>query len=107
MAHATHPNYTEKHDPEHTVHLNGGVVTGLPQLEPAVRQRRRKRGPLRDGCKLAQMPYQKWVMRSDLACGSTIGLITASGLGITTVDVRPSFRCTPPGRQAARTRPPW
>ena len=38
-------------------------------------------------CEAADVPHQRWVMRSDLACGSTIGPITAQNLGIPTVDV--------------------
>ena len=38
-------------------------------------------------CEAADVPYQKWIMRSDLACGSTIGPLTAGQLGIATVDV--------------------
>jgi aspartyl aminopeptidase len=38
-------------------------------------------------CETAQVPYQKYSHRSNLACGSTIGPITAAGLGIRVVDI--------------------
>jgi aspartyl aminopeptidase len=38
-------------------------------------------------CELADVPVQSFVVRSDMACGSTIGPITASGIGVKTVDV--------------------
>jgi aspartyl aminopeptidase len=38
-------------------------------------------------CRAAGVPFQKWASRADLACGSTIGPITAGRLGIRTVDV--------------------
>jgi aspartyl aminopeptidase len=38
-------------------------------------------------CDAVKVPYQSFVMRSDMACGSTIGPITASGLGVETVDI--------------------
>ena len=38
-------------------------------------------------CERAGVPHQKWVNRTDLACGSTIGPITAARTGIRTVDV--------------------
>ncbi|MCB9906998.1 MAG: M18 family aminopeptidase [Planctomycetes bacterium] len=86
MAHATHPNYADLHDPEHLVRLNAGVV-----IKMNANQRYASEGLsvalFEMACKHAGVAYQKWVMRSDLACGSTIGPISASGLGVTTVDV--------------------
>jgi aspartyl aminopeptidase len=38
-------------------------------------------------CELASVPYQQYAHRSDLGCGSTIGPLIASRLGIPSVDV--------------------
>ena len=38
-------------------------------------------------CQQADVPVQDFVMRSDMACGSTIGPITATEVGVRTVDV--------------------
>ena len=38
-------------------------------------------------CQDAGVPYQKFVNRTDLACGSTIGPLSAARLGVRTVDV--------------------
>nr|WP_054773364.1 hypothetical protein [Methylogaea oryzae] len=38
-------------------------------------------------CEAAGVPCQRYAHRTDLACGSTIGPITAAGLGVRTVDV--------------------
>ena len=38
-------------------------------------------------CERANVPFQKWVMRTNMACGSTIGPLTASRHGMRTVDV--------------------
>ena len=40
-----------------------------------------------EACLAAGVPFQRFVNRTDLACGSTIGPVTAAGLGITTVDM--------------------
>lgn len=86
MAHATHPNYIEKHDPEHHLAMNAGPVIKLnANLRYASEAETEALFQL--ACERADVPYQKWVNRSDLACGSTIGPLTAANLGIRTVDV--------------------
>jgi aspartyl aminopeptidase len=86
MAHATHPNYPERHDLAHVVTLNGG-----PVLKTNVNERYASDAPgtavFLDACERAGVPVQRYVHRNDLPCGSTIGPITASRLGITTVDI--------------------
>lgn len=86
MAHAVHPNYSEKHDTKHMPILNGG-----PVIKCNSNQRYATEGVSSAWfemlCKKAGVPVQKFVVRSDLGCGSTIGPITAANLGIRTVDV--------------------
>ncbi len=86
MAHAVHPNYTEKHEPKHSPVIGGG-----PVIKTNVNQRYASTGLstafFADLCKRAEVPYQNFVSRSDLACGTTIGPLTAAELGICTVDV--------------------
>nr|MBC8282281.1 M18 family aminopeptidase [Nitrospinota bacterium] len=86
MAHAVHPNYPEKHDAKHMPILNGG-----PVIKCNSNQRYATEGVssvwFETLCKKAGVPVQKFVVRSDLGCGSTIGPITAANLGIRTVDV--------------------
>ena len=85
-AHAVHPNYVDKSDNQHTIHLNSGPVIKLNSNQryasssPSV-------GVFTRICKDAEIVPQAFVMRSDLACGSTIGPMTAARLGIRTVDV--------------------
>ena len=86
MAHATHPNYADRHDPEHQVALNGGPVL---KVNANVRYATDAPGTalVALAAEQAGVPLQRFAMRSDLPCGSTIGPVTAARLGITTVDV--------------------
>lgn len=86
MAHATHPNYTDRHDPQHQVALNGGPVV---KVNANVRYATDAPGTalVALAAERAKVPLQSFAMRSDLPCGSTIGPVTAARLGITTVDV--------------------
>jgi len=86
MAHATHPNYPEKHEPDHSLFLNQGPVIKInSNLRYA--SDGETEAMFQTACDTAGVPYQKWVNRTDLACGSTIGPITAANLGMRTVDV--------------------
>ncbi len=85
-AHATHPNYADRHEPGHHIALNGGPVIKRNSNEryatDAVGQAVAERA-----CRDADVPFQRFVVRTDMACGSTIGPVTAAQLGVTTVDV--------------------
>lgn len=85
-AHATHPNYPERHEPGHRVRLNAGPVI---KINANVRYATDAVGAahFKLACERAGVPWQEFVVRSDLPCGSTIGPITAARLGIPTVDV--------------------
>jgi aspartyl aminopeptidase len=86
MAHATHPNYVDKHEPDHHLFLNKGPVIKInANLRYASESSTEAEFQL--ACERAGVPVQKWVNRTDLRCGSTIGPMTASGMGIATVDV--------------------
>ena len=86
MAHAVHPNYSDKHEPRHLPKLNEGPVIKINA------QQRYATDSVGEAifealCQRVEVPYQKFVTRTDLACGSTIGPLSASRLGISTVDV--------------------
>ncbi|MGW4842297.1 M18 family aminopeptidase [Nocardia brasiliensis] len=86
MAHATHPNYPERHEPAHRIEVNGGPVLKVNQnLRYATDAS--GAGAFALACAQAGVPLQRYVHRADLPCGSTIGPMTAAGTGITTVDV--------------------
>ena len=85
-AHAVHPNYPERHDPDHDPIVNQG---------PAIKLNSNQRYATSDAtaaaftqaCTAAGVPHQVFVSRNNMPCGSTIGPITATRLGIATVDV--------------------
>lgn len=86
MAHGVHPNYADRHEPGHRPLLGQGPVIKLNSNQ----------GYGTDGETWAlieqlsasvQAKVQRFVVRSDLGCGSTIGPITAARLGIRTVDL--------------------
>ena len=85
MAHATHPNYADRHEPQHQIAIDGGPVlkinTNLRYATDAVGA-----AAFKDACARAGVPCQEFVVRSDLPCGSTVGPMTAALTGVTTVD---------------------
>ena len=86
MAHATHPNYPDRHEPLHPIRVNGGPVLKVqPNLRYATDGRTAAAFEL--ACRQAGVPLQRYEHRADLPCGSTIGPMTAARTGIPTVDV--------------------
>ncbi|SBS72328.1 putative M18 family aminopeptidase 2 [uncultured Mycobacterium sp.] len=86
MAHATHPNYPDRHEPGHLIAVNGGPVLKVqPNLRYATDGRTAAAFEL--ACRQAGVPLQRYEHRADLPCGSTIGPMTSARTGIPTVDV--------------------
>jgi len=85
-AHGIHPNFADRHDNNHGPLLNRGPVIKI-NANQRYASNSRSVALFRALCERAQVPVQSFVMRSDMACGSTIGPITASGIGVETVDV--------------------
>ena len=85
-AHATHPNFPQKHDSAHMPALNGG-----PVVKVNVKQRYATSSLtsslFKQLCETVNVPVQSFVSRNDMGCGSTIGPITSARLGVATLDV--------------------
>jgi aspartyl aminopeptidase len=86
MAHATHPNYPERHEPGHPIEVNAGPVLKVhPNLRYATDGRTAAAFAL--ACRQAGVGLQRYEHRADLPCGSTIGPLVSARTGIPTVDV--------------------
>ena len=86
MAHGVHPNYKDRHEPRHMPRLNDGPVIKV-NTQQRYATSAETAALFESLCQDAEVPVQKFVNRTDLACGSTIGPISAALLGIRTVDV--------------------
>jgi aspartyl aminopeptidase len=85
-AHAIHPNYPSKHDSNHAPHVNKGSVIKVNANQRYASNSKTISKFMSVASELNE-PIQQFVTRSDMGCGSTIGPITATRLGIETLDV--------------------
>jgi aspartyl aminopeptidase len=85
-AHATHPNYPERHDPVHPIRIGGGPVLKV-NANMRYATDAESAATFELACDTAGVPLQRFVARNDMPCGSTIGPVTAARLGVPTVDV--------------------
>jgi len=86
MAHAVHPNYADRHEPDHRPVIGRGPVIKV-NANQAYATNAETAGRFAGLCAEAGVTPQHFVTRSDLACGSTIGPISAARVGVATVDV--------------------
>ena len=85
-AHAVHPNYSDKHDKNHAPNINKGSVIKVNANQRYASNSKTISRFMNVASSLNE-PIQQFVTRSDMGCGSTIGPITATRLGIDTLDV--------------------
>ncbi|XP_020580798.1 probable aspartyl aminopeptidase [Phalaenopsis equestris] len=85
MAHGVHPNFLDKYEEHHRPELQKGLV-----IKHNANQRYATSSVtaflFKEVAKIYKIPVQEFVVRNDMGCGSTIGPILASGVGIRTVD---------------------
>ncbi|MBQ0001463.1 MAG: M18 family aminopeptidase, partial [Clostridiales bacterium] len=85
-AHAVHPNYADKTDPGNRPYINEGIVikfnANQKYCTDAV-----SAAMFRMICKEAEVPYQTFTNRSDMAGGSTLGNIANTQAAMNTVDI--------------------
>jgi aspartyl aminopeptidase len=86
MAHAVHPNYADRHEPGHHPVIGGGPVIKV-NANQAYASDATTVGMFASLCARVGVTPQHFASRSDLACGSTIGPISAARVGVRTVDV--------------------
>jgi len=105
MAHAVHPNYASRHEPRHRPQLNGGPVikTNTQQRYATTAATAAMFAQL---CHAEDVPVQYYAHRTDLPCGSTIGPITSTLLGIATVDVGNAMLSMHSARELGGARDP-
>lgn len=105
-AHGIHPNFMDKHDENHGPLLNRG-----PVIKVNANQRYATTSEtsafFRLLCDKADVPVQAFVARTDMGCGSTIGPVVASEVGIKTIDVGAPTFAMHSIRELAGTRDGW
>ena len=105
-AHAIHPNYADRHDDNHGPLMNAGPVIKI-NANQRYASNSETSGFFRMLAAREQVPVQSFVVRTDMACGSTIGPITAGGTGIRTLDVGAPTLGMHSIRETAGVRDAW
>ncbi len=85
-AHGIHPNFSDRHDANHGPQLNKGAVIKI-NVNQRYATNSETSAMFRQLCEEESEPVQSFVVRTDMACGSTIGPITASAIGVATLDI--------------------
>ena len=85
-AHGIHPNYADRHDSRHGPLLNHGVVVKI-NANQRYATNSQSLAQITAWAAQKDIPLQKFVMRTDMGCGSTIGPLLSASLGVNTIDL--------------------
>ncbi|MDB6061101.1 MAG: family aminopeptidase [Verrucomicrobiaceae bacterium] len=105
-AHGVHPNFSDRHDGNHGPLLNQGPVIKI-NANQRYATNSETAAQFRQLCRQVDAPVQSFVVRSDMACGSTIGPIVATEIGVKAVDVGIPQWAMHSIRETAGTRDCW
>ena len=85
-AHAVHPNHPEKADPVNRPYIGSGLVIKYQGSQKYTTDAV-SAAKMKMYCEKANVPYQQYFNRSDIAGGSTLGNISTSHVSLSSVDV--------------------
>lgn len=86
LGHALHPNYKDRHEPHHVALLNKGIIIKA-NAQNRYASDARSTAVIVSLCHKHKIPFQKYVSRGDIPCGTTVGPIHSHVTGMPTIDI--------------------
>jgi len=86
MSHSVHPNYASKHDPKHSVQINGGVVLKFNRNQRYATNSD-SAYVIRNMAEKAKINIQDFCSNNEVSCGTTIGPIFSTKCNIPSADI--------------------
>lgn len=86
LGHAMHPNYKDRHEPQHPLFMEKGIVIKF-NAQHRYASDARSASKIVHLCNQLGLSHQSFVTRGDIPSGSTIGPIHACMMGMSTVDI--------------------
>ena len=105
-AHAAHPGFADRSEPQHAPRLNGGPVVKT-HASRAYATDAYAAAFFELACRRADVPFQRFANRADAKSGGTIGSMTAAQLGVPTADVGSAQYAMHSIREMGGAYDPW